>query len=591
MTRRSIHRPLPRALTGAALALALVAGTGFTPASATPITDIPLLDDYDAESLANLPTSGGLKYLEQRYAPTDTCPPVGTGPGGPLFWGDDKPAQFRQGVPLPGQSVVKIVIMGDSYISGDGAGDYFNKRGFLPEPMRFLPGPNGGRIPAVGHTEADYDTDFRHRSANAAVLQAIDLLRRANPEIFFDVRFNASSGASTEHFFAGQNDHGRVNPPQNEGLDDATDLVISGFGGNDVDFGPMLAAVLDKPADVSGIEARIAPLLNTTRTSAQEWADSEPPRPPFVRPVTQPSTLSARLVQLVRAMSVATSGKARVMMVNYPQGVADGLQPGGLMGWLVRNRPADWAKLRTLAPRLTASIKKAQQVLADNGIASDMLDLENAFTGHELGTGDPYIRNVNFTLGAGGDSFNSKQQTGHPNKQGQKALAGHYALMIAGELGLRMKAPDGARPPATAAAPCDADYSDRHYLPATPTQSTGSSGGTGGGGGGGTSTPNVGPRSTMTFVNIDPPLPHDSPGPTNTGPKPSPEPGSADLTTPRWNIYPVDTVQPSTPTISFDLTQPLPYLFPILGGGGGGGGGGNSYQQYEVKIDASQLIR
>ncbi|MFB9208704.1 hypothetical protein ACFFV7_46505 [Nonomuraea spiralis] len=586
MTRRSLRRPLPRALTAGALAIALVASSGSTPASAAPITDIPLLDDYDAESLANLPAVGGLQYLAQRYAPTDTCPPVATGPGGPLFWGDDKPVQFRQGVPRPGQRIVKIVINGDSYMSGEGAGNYYNKRGFLPEPMRFLPGPNGGRIPAEGHSEADYDEDFRHRSANAAVLQAIDLLRRANPEVFFDVRFNASSGAATEHFFVGQNDEGRVNLPQNEGLDAATDLVISGFGGNDARFGPMLRAVLDKSTStLNSIEAEIAPLLDVTRTSEQEWADSEPPRPPFVRPLTQPSTISARLVQLVRAMNGATSGKARIMMVNYPQPFADGLQPGGLMGWVVR--PADWAHLRALGPRLTAAIKKAQQVLADHGMATDMLDIANAFAGHELGTRTPYVRGVAWSPAVQGNSFNRTQQSGHPNQEGQKALAGHYALMIAGELGLRLKASDGAPPPARAAEPCDPDHSDRHYLPAKATQSGGgSTGGTGGGGGGGTSTPNVGPRSTMTYVNIDPPLSQPTnPGPRPTPADPQPSPGTPEPATPRWTIYPVDTVQPTNPTISFDLTQPLPYLWPV-------GGGSSPYRDvFEVKINTAQLMR
>ncbi|MFD0887250.1 hypothetical protein ACFQ08_22130 [Streptosporangium algeriense] len=588
MTRRSLRRPLPHALT-AALAITLVTNPGITPANATTATEIPLLNDYDAESLANIPDVGGLEYLAQRYAPTDTCPPTGTGPGGPLFGGNDKPPQFRQGVPLPGQKVVKIVIMGDSYMSGEGAGDYFNKRGFLPEPP--IPNRVGGPfIPAPGHTEADYNEDFRHRSANAAVLQGIDLLRRANPEVFFDIRFNASSGASSEHFFVGQNDHGRVNPPQNQGLDDATNLVISGFGGNDVDFGPMLTALLKKTGNVSAIEAEIAPLFNTTRTSEQEWADSEPPRPPFVRPLTQPTTLSARLVQLVRATKTATGGKARIMMVNYPQSLAESLPPGGLMGWLVKryHHESDWAKLRALTPRLTASIKKAQQVLADHGIAADLLDIENAFAGHELGSKTPYTRNLNWKPAPGGDSFNQTQQSGHPNQQGQKALAGHYALMIAGELGLRVKAPDGARPPAKAAQPCDAGRSDRHSLPATATHSGGSTGGTGGGGGGGSSVPNVGPRSTMTFVNIDPPLSQPNPG---SQPKPTPtgsnsSPGTPDPTTPRWNIYPVDTIQPTTPTVSFDLTQPLPYLWPRPSAGG------SPYRDvYEVKINADQLIR
>ncbi|MEU1737125.1 hypothetical protein [Streptosporangium sp. NPDC020145] len=587
MTRRSLHRPLPRALTGAALATVLVAGAGLTPASATVGGDVPLLNDYDAETLANLPNTNGLDYLAQRYAPTDTCPPTGTGPGGPLFWGDDKPTQFRQGVPLPGQKVVKIVIMGDSYISGEGAGDYFNKRGFLPDPYLWV-GNGKPPIPALGHTQADYEDDFRHRSANAAVLQGIDLLRRANPEVFFDVRFNASSGAASEHFFVGQNDHGRVNPPQSQGLDNATDLVISGFGGNDVDFGPRLQALLDKKGNLSAVEAETEPLFDTTRTSEQEWADSEPPRPPFVRPLTQPSTLSARLVQLVRATKTATGGKARIMMVNYPQSLANDRLPGGPMRWLtfILNRDADWARLRALSPRLTASIKKAQQVLADHGVAADLLDIENAFAGHELGTRTPYTRNL--VWAPAGDSFNQKQQSGHPNQQGQKALAGHYALMIAGELGLRVKAPDGARPPARAAQPCDSSRNDRHNLPVTPTQSGGSTGGTGGGGGGGSSTPNVGPRSTMTFVNLDPPLfptnPGSQPRPTPTGSQSSP--GTGGTTSPRWNIYPVDTVQPTTPTISFDLTQPLPLLWPLSSGGT------SPYRDvYEVKINVEQLIR
>ncbi|MCC5575813.1 hemerythrin domain-containing protein [Microtetraspora sp. AC03309] len=141
-------------------------------------------------------------------------------------------------------------------------------------------------------------------------------------------------------------------------------------------------------------------------------------------------------------------------------------------------------------------LRRKQQVLADHGIAADMLDIENAFTGHELGTKSPYIRNLNFASG--------------------------------------------------------------------------------GGGGGGTSTPNVGPRSTMTFVNIGPP-------PLQRAPQPTPRTGTTDAT-PRWNIYPVDTVQPTTPTVSFELTQPLPYLWPISSG--------SPYREtYEVKINVDQLIR
>lgn len=50
---------------------------------------------------------------------------------------------------------------------------------------------------------------------------------------------------------------------------------------------------------------------------------------------------------------------------------------------------------------------------------------------------------------SGGGGPAGTQQKGHPIKQGQKVLAGHYALMIAGELGLSIQAPAGARPEPT----------------------------------------------------------------------------------------------------------------------------------------------
>ncbi|WP_157546538.1 hypothetical protein [Microtetraspora fusca] len=89
----------------------------------------------------------------------------------------------------------------------------------------------------------------------------------------------------------------------------------------------------------------------------------------------------------------------------------------------------------------------------------------------------------------------------------------------------------------------------------------------------------------MTYVNIDPPLPHEWPGtatepkPTPTGSQPSPGPGTTD-STPQWNIYPVDSVQPTNPIIPIDLEQPLPYLWPTSGGG----------SHYEVKINVNQLM-
>ncbi|MFD0885864.1 hypothetical protein ACFQ08_15045, partial [Streptosporangium algeriense] len=390
-----------------------------------------------------------LAQVIAKYGYNDLCKPGSSGPGGPVY-----NTFGTQPTPLPGQRVVRIVVTGDSYMSGEGTGDYYNKKGVVPPPL--IPGPNGPILPP-GFSDEDYQPDWRHKSPNAAVMVAIDQLRRANPNVYFDVRFNASSGAATEHYFARQQDNeGRDNPPQREGITPDTDLVIAGFGGNDVQFGRRVQDMLTGGVAQRAIINNNLPVLNTTRADDAEWADSAPPASPLERPLTKPSTLSARYIQLVRSMHAAGGAKTRVMLVNYPQSVKLGQLPTGVMGKLLNWHKSNLDLLEPLAGQMTASMKKAMQVLVSRGVQVDLLDIQNAFVGHELGSPSPYVRNV--AIQAGPTVFNSLQQSAHPTRAGASVLANYYALMIAAEVGVKAVPEAGAPKPATPAHPCEPEW-------------------------------------------------------------------------------------------------------------------------------------
>ncbi|MEU1733382.1 hypothetical protein [Streptosporangium sp. NPDC020145] len=498
-----------------------------------------------------------LGQIIAEYGNTDLCEP-GSGPGGPAF-----NAFGTQPVPLPGQRVVRIVITGDSYMSGEGTSDYYNKKGVVPPPM--IPGPNGP-VPAPGYSAEDYQTDWRHRSPNAAVMVAIDQLRRANPDVHFDVRFNASSGASSQHYFVRQLDNeNRDNPPQQEGITRETDLVIAGFGGNDVQFGPRVQDMLKGGAAQSAIIRNNLPLLDTSRADETEWADSAPPTPPLQRPLTTPSTLSARYVQLVRAMHASGGSKTRVMLVNYPQSVKAGQLPTGVMGRLLNWHNTNLDQLEPLAGQLTASMRKAMQVLVSHGVQADLLDIQNAFAGHELGSRSPYVRNL--AIQAGPTTFNRVQQTAHPTRAGAAVLANYYALMIAAEVGVKAVPEAGAPAPDAPARPCQ---SSTVWEPPDWTPSGGGSTGGGGGGGGGRG---GSPWAPTGVVIGTPPSSWLFPGGGNPGNPGNPNPGTPGSGNPTGTdhgtvvvLEPVKTVRPGDPVPDPSLLNPFPTGVPNSGG-------------------------
>ncbi|KAA2266018.1 hypothetical protein F0L68_02510 [Solihabitans fulvus] len=385
--------------------------------------------------------------------------------------------------PTPGQRVVRIVIIGDSYMSGEGAGAYYNAHGVLPPPPSYQVGPGGAlmMVPAPGYQLSDYDEDWRHRSANSAALLAIAELRRQNPDVVFDVRFEASSGAETKNYWVPQNDAGRVNPAQGDVLlpdraDHHADLVIVGLGGNDIGFADRLklAVKLSDTRPLRALDQQYAPML-APRSDDTEWLDAINTGPGV------PSTLVSRYIQIVRDIHRFSGDGTRVMMVSYPSGLVSGKVPTGITGTFINSSEVDL--LAPLAGQLAGSMRRAQQIMQAHGIQSDLLDIQGAYQGHELGTPDPYVNGLTLRFGAPNLS-NALQESFHSNASGTALLSRYYAETIATSLKLVYKPPTPPQPTpgggggggASPNEPPPTWYSDPSNPPATGNPGTGSPG-------------------------------------------------------------------------------------------------------------------
>lgn len=222
----------------------------------------------------------------------------------------------------------KYVALGDSYVSGLGAGDYL-------------------------------DDDGCHRSANAYPALAATATDA-------EFTFAACSGARVANVIA----------DQLANLDDGTDLVTIGVGGNDAGFATVLGACAN--TDTALCESAVA--------NARSVIETE---------------LPAALDDLY-AQVTALAPDADVTVVGNPR-----LFNGTSCAETLAITPDEQALLNEAADLLAAT---TAAVAADHGL--DFADVRDAFTGHEICAADPWI------LGYTGDidSF-------HANAAGQAAYA------------------------------------------------------------------------------------------------------------------------------------------------------------------------
>ncbi|MEO3783564.1 SGNH/GDSL hydrolase family protein [Actinocorallia sp. B10E7] len=204
-------------------------------------------------------------------------------------------------------------------------------------------------------------------------------------------RFFACAGARTEHFFASK----AGEPPQLEHVDAGTSLITLSVGGNDLGFTKVLAGCI---------------LTLPWSGGCQE----------------QDAALEAREPELRKALASIVQGllerapRARVILLGYPRlfgeregealdnlGVAD-------QRWLN-------AQGRELNDLIHEVARAADRELVRSGAPGsvEFIDVHSAFTGHEVGTGAPYVNGLDVDLKAFEVEFHSY----HPNAAGYTALA------------------------------------------------------------------------------------------------------------------------------------------------------------------------
>ncbi|GAA0966813.1 SGNH/GDSL hydrolase family protein [Actinocorallia libanotica] len=204
-------------------------------------------------------------------------------------------------------------------------------------------------------------------------------------------RFFACAGARTEHFFTSK----AGEPPQVEHADAGTSLITLSIGGNDLGFTKVLAGcILALPwsgacqGQDAGLEAR--------------------------KPV-----LRQELTRIVRSLR-ERSPRARVILLGYPRlfGEREGAALDNLGVADQRWLNAQGKELNDLVHEVA---RAADGELAQQGAPGsvEFIDVYSAFTGHEVGTGVPYVNGLDVDLSA----FKVKIHSYHPNAAGYTALA------------------------------------------------------------------------------------------------------------------------------------------------------------------------
>jgi lysophospholipase L1-like esterase len=318
----------------------------------------------------------------------------------------------QQQQPLPPKRPLKIVVVGDSYSSGEGIrGTYFDPR------------------------------DPRHQSRVSAAAQAAAKLQAANPQVQVELHVTASSGATTSDVFLTQRndaptgqrpqdpldpstwhdpDDLAVNLPQIEQIPADADAVIVGLGGNDALFGPLSRAfVLEQWTRSYELRGEDLALLNDS-FSDQAYLDQARLNPKGYAP-----TLVARLLQVLQATR-DRAPNAKLFVQNYP--IAIDPQKGSSTDLLSHDA------LEAMK-RLGISINTAIERAVDICKCATLVDVSTALAGRELNTAAPAVNSVWF--GVRGDRGKMKMsEPFHPNSAGAALMSDDIAYTFAEQLGV-----------------------------------------------------------------------------------------------------------------------------------------------------------
>ncbi|HEX2314346.1 MAG TPA: SGNH/GDSL hydrolase family protein [Thermomonospora sp.] len=210
--------------------------------------------------------------------------------------------------------------------------------------------------------------------------------------------FWACAGATTETVIKGKSGE----PSQTGRIGPGTSLVTISVGGNDVGFARVLA----------GCVVRL-PWSRACQDQGREIAE-------------RLAVLRHSLTGLLDTIT-ARSPRARVIVLGYPRIFAE---TSGATGDNLSVRDQQWlnARARDLNEVIRQVVaERDREVAAGGGQGSvEFIDAYSAFSGHEIGSPDPYVNGLKVNLAA----LAARPESFHPTRGGYEALAHLFVEQI-----------------------------------------------------------------------------------------------------------------------------------------------------------------
>ena len=269
------------------------------------------------------------------------------------------------------------VALGDSFASGEGAGDYHDGTNY-DNRDDWNPG--------------NWGDDSHNRCRRSASSYAEQTYNSADFEFAGGFTAVYCSGA-TQDDLDDPNDSNDAEGPQLDALNDDTSLVTMSIGGNDLGFGEVLAAcVLNGGSGVAW-----------TSGCQSDWNDTLDQRLEDLRP---------ELIDLYTRIR-EQAPNARVVIMGYPRLFND--PPGEELNNMLYREDQAW--MNSKADELNAMLREACR---DAGV--EFIDPTAAFLGHGVGApdGEQWINDLDW----GGPGLAVTDPSSfHPNAQGHAAMA------------------------------------------------------------------------------------------------------------------------------------------------------------------------
>jgi hypothetical protein len=279
------------------------------------------------------------------------------------------------------KGTVRVVVIGDSFTSGEGA----NPRTFQ---TREVPVNDG-----FGGTFNQQVVDPAHQSSTAPALRAIDQIRAQNPDVNIETTFVPVSGATRDSLYQTTNPGTPFEQaPQINAVKDA-DVVVLGIGGNDARFSDFARTIL-----------------------GSREATTEAAFPEFQARVQDPAFAQAQ-AQVYNDVRGLMNPNGTLIVTGYPQVLPDNVPttntPSPVSQQLISSREAQLAN--QFANDINTSVRNGVDIANQTqGPAIRFVDQTNALDGNRL---------FDAQEGVNGIRLDDRQSSFHPNDVGQQRLA------------------------------------------------------------------------------------------------------------------------------------------------------------------------